>query len=138
MNILIAFCWHLIAFPFIFLQNISYKLLFVEVRWFWKISETTDFLKKKLQVLHEQMQHRGWIFFLDWKFKFYSSIKEVEIFTKDEEIWHLTGYRIGRKKVGRKWRIFFADYFFTDDYFYQQLIFTDEYTYQHFFTDENI
>ena len=32
---------------------------------------------------------------------------------------------------------FFAVYFLTDDYFYQQLIFTDEYSYRHFFTKEN-
>ena len=31
---------------------------------------------------------------------------------------------------------FFADYFFTDDYFYERLIFTDEYSYQHFFYKE--
>ena len=49
-------------------------------------------------------------------------------------------YLIGRKKFGKKWRIFlpvtnfFADYFFfTDDYFYGRLIFTYEYSYRHFF-----
>ena len=39
------------------------------------------------------MQRRVSLLFLYLKFKFYSSSKEVEIFSKDGEIWHLTEYR---------------------------------------------
>ena len=45
-------------------------------------------------------------------------------------------YLIGEKKSRQKMTNFFADYFFTDDYFYERLIFTDEYSYQHFFYKE--
>ena len=52
-------------------------------------------------------------------------------------------YLIGRKKVGKKWRVllpmtnFFADCFFTDDYFYRRVIFTDKNSYRHFLQREH-